>query len=90
MKGNEGKGGRKVREQSDEAEAAPVPMMLAWCVQQARGGGYRHVEALIPASVVAQYQVTAHPPDMRSIVQAKIAMRLDQAKIPPAWPRDAK
>jgi hypothetical protein len=85
MKGNEGKG-RKTPEQAQKAG----PMMLAWCVQQARGGGYRHVEALIPASVVAEYQITAHPPDMRSIVAAKITQRLDRADIPPAWPREAK
>lgn len=87
MRGNEGKG-RRAERVIETIETKAEPMMIAFCVQQARGGGYRHVEALIPASVVAQYQITAHPPDMRSIVQAKIAMRLDRAKIPPAWPMD--
>lgn len=86
MKGNEGRGRKAQRAATADAQ----PMMLAWCVQQSRGGGYRHVEALIPASVVAEYQVAVHAPDMRSIVAAKIAQRLDRADIPPAWPRDPK
>lgn len=76
MKGNEGKAAKR------------EPMMRGWCVQQARGGGYRLAEVLIPASVVDQHSVWTHPPDMRGIVAAKIAQRLDTAEIPPSWPRE--
>lgn len=83
MKGNEGK--REREKATEEPKAEPVPMVRGWVVAQARGGGYRMMEVLMPATTARAHMVSEHPPDMRQIVGAKIAHRIATVDFPPAW-----
>lgn len=66
----------------DQRKTASERMMRGWCVCQASGGGYELIEVLIPRRIAEAHATSRHPRDMRSIVAAKIAQRIETSELP--------